>query len=42
MQKIIDLIEQVRFAELDKIARLSKTRERGLNNKDPYNQESVN
>ena len=42
MQKIINLIEQVRFAELDKIARLSKTQERGLNIVDQYNQESGN
>lgn len=42
MQKIIDLIEQVRFAELNKIARLSNTQEIGLTNEDQYNQESMN
>jgi hypothetical protein len=42
MQKIIALIEQVRFAELNKISRLSKTQERGLNDVDHCNQESAN
>ena len=42
MQKIIDLIEQVRFAEMNKIAKLSKTRERGLNEEGQYNQDSAN
>jgi len=42
MQKIIDLIEELRFAELNKIARLSKTQEKGLNNEDQYNQEPSN
>jgi len=42
MQKIIDLIEELRFAELNKIARLSKTQEKDLNNEDQYNQEPLN
>lgn len=34
MQKLLELIEQVRFAELNKIANLSKAQEQYLSNRD--------
>jgi hypothetical protein len=42
MQKLMNLIEQVRFAELEKIDRLSKAQEVYLNKKDQFNQETTN
>lgn len=42
MEKLINLIEQVRFAELEKIDRLSKAQELNPNKEDQFNQESIN
>lgn len=42
MQKLINLIDQVRFAELDKIERMSKAQEQYLNKEDHFNKESSN
>ncbi len=39
MQKLINLIEQVRFAELDKITRMSKAQELYLSKEDQYTKE---
>jgi len=38
MQKLLVLIEQLRFAELDKIDRLSKAQEQYLKENDPFDQ----
>jgi hypothetical protein len=42
MQKLINLIEQVRFAELDKTARMSKAQELYLSKEDQLTKESAN
>ncbi|MGB5321687.1 hypothetical protein [Lutimonas sp.] len=42
MQKLINLIEQVRFAELDKITRMSKAQELYLNKTDQLTKDSAN
>ena len=42
MQKLINLIEQVRLAELDKIAKLSKSQEAYMSQNYQFNQENTN
>ncbi len=42
MQKLKELIEQVRFTELDKIVQMSKAQELYLKKEAQLNQESVN
>jgi len=42
MQKLLELIEQVRFAELKKIDKLSNSQEEYLRNCGAHQEESIN
>ena len=42
MKKVLELIEQIRFAELEKIASLSKAQENYMNTRNENNVETSN